>query len=335
MERDPNVQELRQDVVTGDWTILAAGRSKRPDQFYRKEKRKKAPKKGCPFEHPHEEAFMVYPSGASIKNWKLQVIPNKYPILRDHDSLCSEIFSYGPYRYASAIGHHEVVITRDHHKNYPRLSPADALLVLKSFQQRYRVTAQDKCIAYFFALHNWGPSAGASVYHPHYQIIALPVVPPNVYRSLHGSKKYYEKHHICVHCEMIAWEVAHNDRVVFENDEAIAFTPYASRFPFELRVFPKMHFPYFEDTPESVLKGVASILRKTLAALEKYVGDPDYNFYIHTSPIREKGSHAHYHWHIEILSQLTKIASLEIGTGIEVNVVHPGEAAAILRGDKK
>lgn len=334
---DPTQPEFRRDPVTGDWIILASGRAKRPEQLSdRTKKRVRIPQKYSPFAGlpALPDSSVTYYRSKKKNDWSLQIIPNKYPLLK-HTGTCSEMFSYGPYQYASGVGSHDLIVTRSYYKNFPMLSFAEATDVFRAFGERYRQLAEDPCLWYFFGLHNWGPKAGASIYHPHYQILTLPVIPKGIYRSLTGSRKYYERHGKFVHSEIILWEQTQKERIVFENKGAIAFAPYASRFPFELKVFPKKHLPYFEDTPKADMHYVVEALQYTLSALTKKMNDPDYNFYIHTAPIKNKEAYFHYHWHIEILPHLKVEGGVEIGTGVDVNTVHPGDAAALLRGDKK
>ncbi len=130
---------------------------------------------------------------------------------------------------------------------------------------------------------------------------------------------------------MIDWEKKCGSRVIYENKGAIAFTPFVSREPFELRVFPKKHLPFFEDTSEEDLKWMVEALQNVLIRIEKRLGDPDYNFFIHTAPLRDKKSHSHYHWHIEIVPKISVSAGFELGTGIEITVVDPDVAAKILK----
>lgn len=231
-------------------------------------------------------------------------------------------------------GYHNIVITRDHNKNFSHLSSADALSLFMAFQQRYRSSLKDPCLAYILIFHNWGPKAGASVYHPHYQMIGIPVIPPDVGHSLDGSAAYFKKNKKCVHCAMIEWEKKNKRRIIFENKNAIAFAPFVSREPFEVRIFPKNHSSYFENASVRDLQSVVSLLQKSLLAMEKRLGDPDYNFFIHTAPLRNKKRYHHYHWHIEILPKILISAGFELGTGIEITVVDPDEAARILRNTK-
>ncbi len=326
--------ELRQDLVSGDWILIAPGRQKRPHDFLKKRvKRKKAPIKGCPFENPQQSGqpkpFFIY-QDKRRGDWQIQVFENKYPALL-HKESCAVMRKKGPFLTAPAIGHQDLVVTRDHNKNFPHLEESLGILVFRAFQVRYKMIAKCPCIAYVSIFHNWGPTAGASIYHPHYQLIALPIIPPDIEHSLRGSAMYFKQHKKCVHCAMLNWEKKEGRRIIYENKGAIALAPFVSRSPFEIRIFPKRHLSFFEDTPAGDVQAVVETLQKSLLSLEKNLKDPDYNFFIHTSPILGKRRYKHYHWHIEILPKITIPAGFELATEVEINVVDPDEAARLLR----
>lgn len=325
--------ELRKDLVSGDWIVIAPRRAEKPEQFIKKIKRVKAPVKNCPFENPQKSGngSPIISYKGDRKDWFLQIIKNKYPAL-SYQKSAPKIFKRGPYSIMKGIGHHDIVITRDHNDNFPKLSLKDAVLVFEAIRERYLMLSQNgSYVSYISIFHNWGPKAGASIYHPHYQIIGIPVIPPDINHSLFGSARYFEKHGRCVHCLMIESEKKTKKRIVYENNDAIVFTPFVSREPFELRIFPKKHFPYFEDTPKNSLVGVVDALQKSLLKMEKNLHDPDYNFFVHTSPVSNKNQYNHYHWHLEIQPKISTSAGFELGTGIEITVVDPDVSAKILR----
>lgn len=326
-----NKSELRQDPVSGDWTIVAPGRAKRPDDFMaRLPKRKRSPVKNCPFENPElsgRKAILTYPDH---REWGVKVVENKYPVVT-HKDKCGVFTKKGPHGFLPGAGHHDLVISRDHDKNFPRLSKEDANLVFQAFRDRYLTLVDHPCIAYISIFHNWGHSAGASIYHPHYQMLSIPVVPSDVSHSLAGSARYYREHKKCVHCAMIDWDLKEKKRIVFQNDGALAVAPFVSRAPFEIRVFPKKHLSYFENTRDEDIAAVVEATQFALKKLEKNVGDPDYNFFIHTAPIQDKEKYGHYHWHLEILPSLSIRASFELGTGLDITSVDPRDVARILR----
>jgi len=306
--------ELRQDIVSGDWIVISPKRAKKHLQNLGKEKRIKAPTNGCPFEIEKSVA----------------VIPNKYPVFI-HKNICAKKIKKGPYLTIEGIGYHDLVISRDHYKNFAHLDKKTANLVFQAFRDRYLTLIKDHCLAYISIFHNWGPKAGATIYHPHYQIISLPVVPPDVEHSLNGSISYFKKNKKCVHCGMIEYEIKEKKRIIYENQGAIVFAPFVSREPFELRIFPKKHLPYFENTSDDDFMWIVEALQQSLLKIEKKLKDPDYNFFIHTAPILDKNKHKNYHWHIEIQPKISISAGFELGTGIEITVVDPDEAAKILR----
>ena len=323
--------QLRQDLVSGDWIVIAPGRAKRPHQLIKKKvKRQTAPKETCPFEDPqktgHGAPVLSYGSG----KWDLQIIENKYPAF-SHLNMCSVISKDGPYSVTDTGGHHELLITRNHHKNLSQLSRNQARQVLEAFRDRYLMLSGDKCIAYVSMFQNWGSSAGASIYHPHFQFIAAPIVPPDIMHSLRGSIRYYDKNQKCVHCVMIDWEKKYKKRIIYENKGAIAFAPFVSKSAFEVRIFPKKHLPYFENTLDTDMDYVSDALQNTLRKIRKNLHDPDYNFFIHTSPLKDKEKHKQYHWHIEIIPKTSLAAGFELGTGIDINSVDPDVAAKLLK----
>jgi UDPglucose--hexose-1-phosphate uridylyltransferase len=323
--------ELRQDIVSGEWILIAPARGGRPKQFAEKKKFKPASKKGCPFEHPEKAGggapSIIHPRGV---NWRIQVIPNKYPAV-NHREIMAVLGMQGPFFVIPGVGYHDLVVTRGHNKNFPALPRKDAELVLQTFKERYLMLERDRYVSYISIFHNWGPRAGASIYHPHYQIIALPVIPPDVEHSLVGSKKYSNKHRRCVHCDIIKWEKKEGKRIIYENRGAIAFAPFVSREPMEIRVFPKKHLPFFEKSTASELSYVADAMQKALRMVEKKLGYPDYNFFIHTAPVRNRENYRYYHWHIEIQPKIDIEGGFELSTGIEINTIDPDEAAEFLR----
>lgn len=323
--------QLRQDLVSGDWILIAPGRAKRPHNLLKSVKRKVAPKSGCPFENPqesgHEKPTLIY---GDPKNWRIQVLQNRYPILT-HKNICPVPLKIGPYLAEEAGGHHDLIITRDHNKNFPTLSKNEARQLFEAFRDRYLTLLNDECLAYILILHNWGPRAGASIYHPHYQMIATPIIPPDVMHSLRGAEQYFKKHRKCVHCVMIDFEKKSKKRIVYENKGFIAFAPFFSKNAFEVRIFPKKHSPYFENTLDIDIDGAVEALQSVLKKMGKNLQDPDYNFFIHTAPIREKERYKMYHWHIEVVPKTNINAGFELGTGVEVNEMDPDQAASLLR----
>ncbi len=330
-KNNEHISELRQDIVTGEWVLIAPERF-HPEKFLAKKGRRVAPPASRDI---FRDPFLPQVSGEVIARipshgaWRVAVIENKYPAA----SPAARRFSNAPAMYPvrSAIGRHELVITKGIRENFPRLSDADARGLFKVFRDRYRRLMREAGMRYISVFHNWGPGAGASVFHPHYQILGVPLVPSHIEDSLRGSAKYFKKHKRCAHCDMISAERRAKSRIIFESTHAIAFAPFASKNLFEVRVFPKKHSGFFNASSDVERDGVALILKKTLMKMEKNLGDPDYNFYIHTSPIGSEKKNGHYHWHIEIVPRAHAVGGFEFGTGLYVNVADPDLVAKILR----
>lgn len=329
------MSELRQDITSGDWVIIAPGRADRPVFLGIKNKaRTPTPVNKCPFENLQRSGnwppITAYPNE---KKWQIILIPNKYPALVHEGLSCATPLSHGIYRSKAGVGHHDIVITRDHNKSFGDLSPAIATKLFEVFQKRHRAMAIDPCSAYVSTFFNWGASVGGSIWHPHYQILTLPIVPPHIVRSLAGSKAYFKKNHRCVRCDIIREERAHKHRIIAENKFAIAFTPYASKSPFEVSIFPKPHISVFSETPSDVLRASVLLLQSVLRRIKKYANDPDLNFFIHGAPL-DHGQYFYHHWHIEVMPRISVFGGFEYSTEIDINIVDPDMAAAILRGEK-
>lgn len=327
------MSELRQDLISGDWVIVAPGRAKRPDQLIkRREPRKAAPKQGCPFEDLSKSGNTPIFSWPNENNWQIAVIPNKYPALA-HDAICSVVVRNGIYLGRTGVGNHELVVTRDHNKNFADLELSAAIKVLEIFQDRFRAMAKDSCYKYVSAFFNWGPAAGASLWHPHYQLLTLPIIPPHIAHSLEDSAKYFKKNKRCVRCDIVRAEIKTKTRIIAENSDAIAIAPYASNRPFEISILPKKHISAFEKTSAKTIRSLAALTQKVLLSIRKNLHDPDLHFFIHSTPTDGK-NYSHYHWHAEIvpLNVVSPPGGFEISTVVNINVVDPDEAARILRG---
>jgi UDPglucose--hexose-1-phosphate uridylyltransferase len=228
------------------------------------------------------------------------------------------------------VGYHEVIVTRDHYERIGSMDNVKVAEVLDAFQTRYLDLMTKKSVRYIEIFHNQGPEAGASIFHPHSQLAAVPVVSPYVRMELNGAEDYYRSNRKCVYCDMIEWEAEHKKRIVFENDYFLVFCPFASRRAFETWVIPKEHNPYFEriDLDEKLAGGEA--LNEAIRKTNKVLDNPDYNFYLHTAPCDGR-DYPHYHWHIEILPKTSVWAGFELSTGVEISAMEPEKAAKELK----
>ena len=323
--------DLRQDLVSGDWVVIATGRAKRPDDFAHFERIKDD--KGvheCLFEDPtasgQEKDVLIYHK--SDGEWTLRVFPNKYPAFSPNHKV--KLVSEGPYISTVGAGYHEVVVTRDHYRQLAIMDVMEVAEVIDAYQDRYLNLMNKKDVNYIAIFHNHGKEAGASMPHPHSQLMAIPVVAPYVKLELDGAEKYHKSNKHCVYCVMAEHESDEGKRTIFENEEFIAFCPFASRAAFEVHVMPKKHSPYFERITDQQKIKLAEVFSKALGSIYKALNDPPYNFYIHSAPCDGK-DYPHFHWHIEILPHTSNWAGFELETGIEISTLEPEVAAEYLR----
>lgn len=308
------VSELRQDLVSGDWVVMASKRGRRPEVFEDKK---------CPFCPANLKSQEII-----CQNKKVIVIKNKFPAFKPQKGLNKR--HEGPFLLMDGVGFQEVIILKDHNRELHQLSLAEMTELIKVYQERYLELMNEEHINYIAIFHNKGQEAGASIKHPHSQIIAAPVIDPDVKRSLAGSYKFNKRYNRCVHCVMIEHERKSSQRMLFENDEFCVFVPFVSRVAYEVRVFPIKHRSYFERMTAEERPKLAEALKNTLEKLYKGIEDPPYNFFLHTAPCDGR-NYDHYHWHFEILPKTSIWAGFELGAGIEICSMTPEQAAEVLQ----
>jgi len=331
--------EIRRDyVVESQWVILSPERDMRPSDFKVPEMKKSSGKK-CPFcpgnEHMTPPEILAYRNNdeRDTEGWWIRVIPNKFPALRIEGKVNLEKYEF--FEKMNGVGAHEVIVETPEHNLKPyELSDKQMHEVLRAYVDRYIDLTNDRRFKYIMIFKNYGKEAGASLSHPHSQLIATPIIPKNIVAELEGAKKYYvNTSGKCIYDEIISKEREAGERIVLESENFIVFCPYASRFPFEMWLMPKFHESRFEKIglADNMLWELGQVLKDTLRRLFATVPDVPFNYYIHTSPINTKNEYRYYHWHIEIMPRLTKPAGFEWGTGFYINPMPPERAAEILR----
>ena len=331
MDKKP-LNEFRQDLVSGEWVLFAVGRNKslRIDEnkdFYQT-------KAECPFEDfSGQEVVGNYPSK---DNKHATIIKNKYPALRQ--GLCTTEQEYGPFKIFDPIGDHEVIVYRDHDHGIYKFSVTELVDTIRTYKKRFtELMKETECAKYILIFHNNGKSAGASIYHPHSQIITMPILPPDIFRSIHGSYRYYQEHKKRVYSDLLEWEQKERKRIVYENKEFVVFCPYVSKYPYEVRIFSKEGHAHFHQMPDSSDEFFADAMWTALQKMKVVLDTPPFNMFIHTAPLTDEfgvNMHEFYHWHLEITPHLKIDAGAEIGTGIEINPSDPDESAELLRNTK-
>jgi len=327
--------ELRKDPVVGRWVIISTERGRRPSDFGRAES---PPKSGfCPFCPGHEdktppEVYASRDDGTSPDGpgWHVRVVSNKYPALQIEGDLDKQ--AEGIYDRMNGVGAHEVIIeSPDHEAELSQLPVGQIAKVIRALRARVLDLAKDSRFRYVQIFKNHGEAAGASLEHPHTQLIATPIVPQRVMAEILGSNQHYALKERCIYCDVIRQEMSFKRRIVTESASHICLEPFASRFPFETWIMPKKHQTFFERGDEADDVALAAVLKEALARISATLNGPPYNFVVHTGPINEWEGPMHFHWHIEIMPKLTKVAGFEWGTGFYINPTPPEEAARFLR----
>jgi UDPglucose--hexose-1-phosphate uridylyltransferase len=328
--------ELRKDPVVGRWVIISVERGKRPTDFVSTTQKKKGG--FCPFcpgneytTPPEIIAFRPEGSQANSSDWTLRVMPNKFPALQTHGELDKS--GEGIFDKMTGIGAHEVIVeTPDHNLTLAAMPQKDVEDVLWAYYQRLSDLKKDARFKYVLIFKNEGEVAGASLEHTHTQLIALPIVPKLVREELQAARQHYEFKERCIFCDVINQELEESRRVIYENDKYVALAPFAPRAPFESWILPKRHESMFQS-PDKNFSELAEILQRVLKQMDKILDVPPYNFVLHTSPFYDEDNE-YYHWHIEIMPKLTKIAGFEWGSGFYINPTPPEESARFMREAK-
>jgi len=331
------MSELRRDPIVGRWVIIDTDHPSTPEEF---EYEHYIPKGGtCPFCYGNEnmtppeiEAIRDFNTAPNTSGWQSRVVPNKFPALQIEGDLDRR--GIGIFDMSRGIGAHEVLIESPYHfKDISDLLNPEIEHVLALMCRRSQDLKKDMRFKYIMIFRNFGQAAGASLEHPHTQIVALPMVPKSVAEEIKSCHNYFEYRERCVFCDIIRQEIEDKERVIFENKHFVSFCPYASRFPFELLIIPKQHRPFFCAMSAEEISALADILKATITKIKKVFSNLSYNYIVHTTPINVDGDGGveYYHWHIEFMPKLMRIAGFEWGTGFYMDPTPPERAAEYLR----
>jgi len=329
------MREFRRYPVIGRWVIISSERAKRPFAFVKYEREKNSQEE-CPFCWGNESftppEILAYRQPGTQKDkpgWWVRVVPNKYPALRVEGDVIRS--AEGIYDKITAVGAHEVIIETQHHdKDICELELRCVEDIFRAYRDRIVDLKHDIRFEYILIFKNCGYLAGATLSHPHSQLIAMPMIPVRIKQELSGSYKYYEYKERCVFCDIINFELSQSKRNIIENDDFVAICPYASRFPFEIWVLPKRHFCSYEEITDSELKSLASIMQVVNKKLNLALDNPPYNYLLHTAPLKYSNLE-YYHWHFEIIPKISNVGGFEWGSGFYINPVPPEEGAKFLR----
>ncbi len=322
--------QIRHDLLRDEWVIIANNRKKRPQDFAEdKTKPPYDPEKDvfAHFDNQEQEPDVLIYADEN-NEWTTRVIPNKFPsVVIDGEE---EDLSEGVYQAMTAYGNHEVVITRDPLRDFAQLEIHELAEVIDAYHERYLALMHQRGVKSISIFHNHGARAGASIRHPHSQILALPVIVPAVQREIVVCDAYYQKHRHHLWEVMLEQELREGTRIIYTNKKFIAFCPFASPRAFAIRIAPRKMQPYFERITMDDKMFLADALHQSLYALGVILHDPDYNYFLRTSPC-DGAVYDEYSYYLDILPHTHTYGGFEYSTDIEVVPIAPEDAATALR----
>jgi UDPglucose--hexose-1-phosphate uridylyltransferase len=326
--------ELRQNFFTKDWVIIATERAKRPEELATHRPAQTVPSfvETCPFcpgnESKTPPEITRFPANTG-EPWAVRVIPNKFAALSSEVQPTRDQQHWR--RRIDGFGFHEVIIDGpDHSACIAMLPDAHVASILGVYKERYNALSIDPRVNHVTIFKNHGIDAGASLQHPHSQLIATPVIPSQVRHRLHEARCHYDDTGQCMFCHMVEREVADRTLVVFKSEHFVAMEVFASATPFATHIFPLRHMASFGDATPAEIADLARVLRTLLAKIYFGLNNPDLNFTIRSGPSDYVGAR-HFHWYVSVIPRLTRVAGFEIGSGMFINTVLPEAAAEFLR----
>ena len=327
------MSELRYNIINREWVVIATERAKRPLDFKKPQKEIKplpVHRDDCPFCPGNEgdrsdETFCL----GDCKDWKVRSIYNKFPAFSPKEKL--ERVNNGIYHSIKGYGIAEVIIENPRHNAVTALMTDEEVEnIIKAYKSRYISIRKQKGIEAVTIFRNHGPGAGTSLEHPHSQLIATPIVPPQIRNRIESAVGFFDSTGKCIFCAMLEEELAAKERLVLESDKFVSFLPYAGAAPFVTWIFPRRHMSAFSDIDDAEIKDLAAILKNTLAKLYFGLNNPDFNYTIRSIPLKEDGTQ-YFHWYISIVPRISHPAGFELGSGIFINASLPEESAEFLR----
>lgn len=336
------LSEIRIDPITGRHVIFAKDRDLRPTDLWNKVidayRLPDVPyTQECPFcignENQTPPEILRIPDE---KDWKIRVVPNKYPALEssadDMLKIQDRVKTNSLFEKYSGIGTHEVIVESPYHNdNYFNMSSEDFGVFMEVMYERYCDIISNPAIDFVSFFKNYQKLAGASLFHPHSQIIGLGSVPDFVRYEVEGANKYFHNSITCPYCDILKVELKKKERLVYENDEFAVICPFAPKYKYEVWVLPKKHKPFFET--EDNVKSLADALHRAMKMLNAVIGDFPFNMYLHALPKSMKDSSSFYHYHFEINPRISGNAGFELGTGIYINSIFPEDAACNIKSE--
>lgn len=328
------MSQMRFNPVTRDWVILAEERGDRPHDFQHgggAARPTDRHRRDCPFCPGNEDPAVeeIARRADEEGGWRVRVIPNKFPALRPDENI--ERKSEGMFLWMEAAGHHEVVIDHPRHDAQPATIGREHLAeLLGVYRERYAALRSLDYVRHITVFRNHGVRGGASLEHPHSQIVAAPIVPPQVRLRMQDARRFREEVGRCLFCEVLADERKSGERMVEDCGTFAGFVPFGALTPYHQWIFPERHTASFDAITDAEIEDLATVLSRMLVRLREGVGDPDFNLSIRSAPT-EEAEVPHYHWYVAIVPRISRIAGFEMGSGIFTNPVSPERAAERMR----
>lgn len=330
------MSELRYNIINREWVVIATERAKRPHDFVKPKKEVAAIpefRQDCPFCPGREgdlsdETFRI----GDKKEWKIRSIYNKFPAFSPKEKQLRH--NDGIYHSVSGYGVAEVIIESPRHNVCIALmSDEEVENIVRAYRSRYLSLQNMEGIEAVIIFRNHGAGAGTSLEHPHSQLIATPIVPPQIRNRVESATAFFDVTGKCIFCDTLEQELAAKKRVVSENETFASFVPYAGASPFITWIFPKRHMSSFGEINDAEVKGLAAILKLTISKLYYGLNNPDFNYTIRSIPVKED-SKEYFHWYLSIVPRITLPAGFEVGSGMFINSSLPEESAEFLRNTR-
>ena len=332
------VTEFRIDPITGRVAIVVPGRSARPNEHAIPPPT--APvDPDCPFCEGNEgktpgelAAFGPPERPPNAQGWYVRTITNKFPTVAAEPVPPDDRDEHGSLERHPAVGHHEVVIESPHHSPSLAFLPSEQVVrVVRMCRDRVRFLSGLPHVGSVTLFENTGPESGGSLWHPHAQLVTSPELSPSLRDEIEGAEHYRHRWGgECAFEEVLGAEVQDAHRLVFDSDGFVAFTPFASAFPYEVRLMPKRHAASFADLADAETGVLADRLVTLLRAFLTVLPGASYNFVVRT-PVGPFPEFERYHWHLDLLPRLVRPDGFDLGSGYAVNTVLPEVAAEALR----
>lgn len=320
------MREMRRDPITNDIVVLAKNRSRRPIdkvKFQNDKEIKEKYRKECPFcrgneKHTEKSTFEIEDSNG----WLVRSVYNKFPIL---DPLSEGIY-----------GEHEVMIdTNRHNGSFYNMSEDEFIYLLKMYKHRYIHMSKNKSIRYISIFKNFLRKAGASLLHPHSQIISLSIIPPEVENEINISEKYYINNNKSLYDVIINNEIEYKKRIIHNHKDYLIIVPEVTKYGGEIRLFFKSN-KRFEELENQDLIELSKILKHLFEKIYKVQGYNPFNICIHTHPVNtHQDENEHFHTHIHIIPRKYSFGGFELATDVYVSSINADKLAEKLRFDYK